>query len=175
MTIYRYFQGRDDLVAALTSHVLRGARADVSVTAPWQTRIRVWMMTVYKQAVLYPRLIELAATGQSPAWVPESLFLSELLRTAGMSDIQRRAEAVFLIGTTSLGQAVVRAAHRELPLPPLHAWIGGLPPDEAAAAGTLVPYLIGLEESTWERMVDLTIAEVARGIDDPASSSRRAK
>jgi AcrR family transcriptional regulator len=172
MTIYRYFQGREDLIAALTSQVMRSARADVEPGAPWPDRIRAWMTTVQGLAVRYPQLIELAATGESPAWVPESLFLADILRAAGLSDTSQVAEAVYLIATTSLGQAVLRAAHREMPLPPLHAWISSLPAEEAEAASVLVPHLVGLEEPVWERIVDLTIAEVEARVAAARSRGR---
>ena len=161
MSIYRYFGDRDDLVDALTRHMMRTSRSRVDEHAPWQERVRAWMVTVYEQSLQYPQLFELAASGQSPAWIPESVFLARILRQAGLHEEDALADAVFLIGTTSLGQAMVRAAHRDLPLPSLYSVVAQLSPEDAQEAATLVPHFAAMGDRGFTLVAEQTINAVA--------------
>jgi AcrR family transcriptional regulator len=160
MSMYRYFTDRDDLAAALTRHIMRESRSRVDAGASWQDRVRAWMVTVYEQSRLYPQVFDLAASGESPAWVLESVFLSGILKDAGLSRDDELADAVFLIGTTSLGQAMVRAAHRDLPLPSLYSVLGHLSAADAQEAAALVPYFAAMGDRAIELIIDATIGAV---------------
>ena len=45
MSLYRHFEDRDDLVAAVARHVFFDARSPVDTDAPWQEQIRAWMLS----------------------------------------------------------------------------------------------------------------------------------
>src|SRR5271167_3505507 len=58
MSLYRYFEDRDDLIVSVTRHVLRDTGDDSLDDVPWNDRVRGWMTTVYEQAVAHPQLFQ---------------------------------------------------------------------------------------------------------------------
>ena len=162
MSLYRYFGDREDLVVSVTRHVLRDSDASIPEDAPWAERLRSWMTTVYERSVAHPQLFELAASGESPAWLTCSARLAEILETAGFADDEHLASAVFLIGTITLGQAMVAAASGEEMSPPrLYAEIGHLTAGEAERVSRLIPHLANIGIRGFELIVDWTVAAVA--------------
>ena len=161
MSLYRYFEDRDDLLVSVTRHVLRDADAEVPEGAPWQERIRVWMTTVYERSVRHPQVFQMAASGESPAWLTCSARLAEILESAGWSDRRQVAAAVYLIGTTTLGQAMVAAASgRKLSTRHLHGAIAHLTPEEAGTVAPLIPHLVAVAEAGFDLVVEATVASL---------------
>jgi AcrR family transcriptional regulator len=161
MSIYRFFTDRDDLAAALIRYIMRESRSRVDPGDPWQARIRAWMLTVHEQARCYPQVFQLAASGESPAWITETVFLAAILREAGLSDHGELADAVYLIATTSLSQAMLRAAHHDVPTPSLYSVVGQLSADEALEAAALVPHFAAMGD----RAMDLVISSVIAAVE----------
>jgi TetR/AcrR family tetracycline transcriptional repressor len=162
MSLYRYFGDRDDLVVELTRYVLRGAHAAIPAAAPWQERLRAWMIAVYEQVVAHPQLFEGKAFGDSPAWLPDSAQLAEILGSAGFTDPRDLAEAIYLVATTTLGQAMVAATlGREVALPQLYAGLSYLTPAEAESAAALIPYFATISRDGFSVVTDFTIAGLA--------------
>lgn len=158
MSLYRYFADRDDLAMAVTNYVLREARISAPADAPWQDRVRAWMTTVYDQAVRYPQLFHLAASGESLAWLSESAHLATILETAGFRDDRALAEAVFWVGTATLGQAMVAAAMgEEMTTPRLYTALGHLTTAEAGQVARLVPHFAAMALTSFTHAADLTI------------------
>jgi TetR/AcrR family transcriptional regulator, tetracycline repressor protein len=178
MSLYRYFEDRDDLIVSVTRHVLRDAGGDSSDEAAWTDRVRAWMTTVYERAVAHPQLFQMAASGESLAWLTCSARLATILEGAGLADDHRLASAVYLIGRTTLGQAMVAAASgSEMTMSRLQAAIGHLTSDEAARVGALLPQLARVDESGFDLVVEATIASLTsmdwlQASDEEARSTR---
>ncbi|MDE3202604.1 MAG: TetR/AcrR family transcriptional regulator [Acidobacteriota bacterium] len=168
MSIYRFFTDRDDLAAALIRYIMRESRSRVVPGDPWQARIRAWMLTVHEQSRRYPSVFQLAASGESPAWVTETVFLAAILREAGLSDDQDLADAIYLIATTSLSQAMLRAAHHDSPTPSLYSVVAQLSPEEASEAAALVPYFAAMGD----RATDLVISSVLVAVEGIVAGQR---
>jgi TetR/AcrR family transcriptional regulator, tetracycline repressor protein len=176
MSLYRYFTDRDDLVVSVTRHVLRDADASVPVDAPWQDRVRAWMTTVYQRATAHPQLFQLAASGESPAWLTCSARLAEILMSAGFEDDAQVASAILWIGTTTLGQAMVAAASTEdLSLPRLYSAIGHLTPEEAQRVARLIPHFVAIGSSGFDVVVDFTLAALTAVLGDGHGARKPAK
>ena len=159
MSLYRYFQDRDDLLVSVTRHVLRDAGSGVPDDAPWPERVRAWMTTVYAQAVAHPQLFHLAASGESPAWLTCSARLAAILESAGFLDDRQLASAIYLIGTVTLGQVMVTAASgEELSLPRLYGAVGHLTPEEAERVAPLLAHFVAVGAGGFELVVEFTIA-----------------
>jgi AcrR family transcriptional regulator len=159
MSLYRYFEDRDDLIVSVTRHVLRDTGDDSLDDVPWTDRVRAWMTAVYEQAVAHPQLFQMAASGESPAWLTCSARLATILEGAGLADNRRLASAVYLIGSTTLGQAMVAAASgSEMTMPRLYGAISNLTADEAAQVGALIPHLADIGGSGFGLVVEATIA-----------------
>jgi AcrR family transcriptional regulator len=162
MSLYRYFADRDDLVVELTRHVLSEADVGVAADAPWQDRLRTWMTAVYEQVVAHPQLFEGTAFGASPAWLPHSARLAAILAAGGFTDERQQAEAVYLVATTTLGQAMVAAKlGREMALPQLYAGMSYLTPEEAESAAALLPHFVAISKDGFAFVVDVTITALA--------------
>ena len=162
MSLYRYFADRDDLVVSVTRHVLREDDVDAEEGTPWSERLRSWMINVCRKAVSHRPLFELAASGRSPAWLTCSARLADILEEAGFDDEGELAAAVYLVGTVTLGQAMVAAASAEyLSLPRLYGALGHLTADEAARVGALIPHFGALGDRGLELVVDRVVAAVS--------------
>jgi AcrR family transcriptional regulator len=159
MSLYRYFGDRDDLIVSVTRNVLRDTGDDSRDSVAWTDRVREWMTTVYEQALAHPQLFHLAASGESPAWLTCSARLAAILENAGLADERQLASAVYLIGTTTLGQAMVAVASgSEMTAPRLYGAISHLTADEAARVGPLIPQLADPRVSSFGLVVEATIA-----------------
>jgi AcrR family transcriptional regulator len=167
MSLYRHFADRDDLVVELTRYVLSEADVNVAGGAAWQDRLRAWMLAVYDQVVAHPQLFQGTAFGESPAWLPHSARLASILATAGYADDRELAEAVYLVATTTLGQAMVAATlGREMALPQLYAGMSYLTPEEAQSAVALLPQFVDISKNGFALVADFTIAALEAGRAD---------
>ncbi|MHB8463650.1 MAG: TetR family transcriptional regulator [Acidimicrobiales bacterium] len=159
MSLYRYFADKEDLVLAVIRHVMGEPLAAILPDAPWQERVRAWMSTVYDQATRHPQLFQLAASGESTAWLPLAAHLAAILEPAGFSDDRQLAEAVLWVASTTLGQVVLAtAASEEMTLPRLYGAIGHLTADEASRVARLVPDLVALGDASFTLVIDMTVA-----------------
>jgi AcrR family transcriptional regulator len=173
MSLYRYFGDRDSLLVAVTRHVMREADSDAPLGAAWQERLRAWMHAVYGRAVSHPQLFEVAASGESLAWLTCSAQLAAIFEDASFVDDGDLASAIYLVGTVTLGQAMVAAASGEdMSLPRLHATVGLLTPEEAERVGPLLPHFVALGTSGFDVVVEWTVVAVSDMVRD---RSRKAK
>jgi TetR/AcrR family tetracycline transcriptional repressor len=175
MSLYRYFADKEDLVQAVTRHVMSGPWIAVLPDAPWQERLRAWMASVYDQAVQHPQLFQMAASGESTAWLPLAAHLAAILEDAGFTDDRELAEVVLGVASTTLGQAVLASAAREeMSLPRLYSAIGHLTAEEASRAARLVPHLAALSGLSFTIVIDMTITALAARLRDrPAGGNLR--
>jgi AcrR family transcriptional regulator len=159
MSLYRHFTDKDDLVQAVTRHVMRDAEAAVPAEGSWQDRVAGWMSAVYDRATRHPQLFVLTASGESLAWLPHAAHLATILESAGFAD-EGLAEAVFWIGSTTLGQAMLGAATaKEMTLPRLYGALGQLADEvDAGRMAKLVPHFAGPAGVRFELIIDLSIA-----------------
>jgi TetR/AcrR family transcriptional regulator, tetracycline repressor protein len=165
MSLYRHFADREDLLVSVANYVFAAARPPAAPGTTWQDQVRTWMTTVYHQATRVPQLVQLVATGESPAWLADSAYLAATLERAGISDDRRLAEAVHFVATTTLGQAMIRAV-RPASFPPEHLERGfdGLSADDAARVRRVLPHLVDMQPTDFENIVAWTIAALEHGI-----------
>ena len=117
------------------------------------------MTTVYRQATLVPQLVQLIASGESPAWLADSAYLAGVLEQAGLSEDQRLAEAVHWVATATLGHAMLHAARpAELPVGRLDRALAELPRDDAERVGRILPHLAAMQPNDFANVVEWTIA-----------------
>jgi TetR/AcrR family transcriptional regulator, tetracycline repressor protein len=165
MSLYRHFADRDDLVVEVIRHVMSEAHVGAPADAPWPERVRAWMVAVYGQVAAHPQLFQGSAFGASPAWLPDTAYLASVLDSAGFPDERQRAEAVYLIATTTLGHALMAATlGRELSLPPLYAGLSYLKPEEVESAAALLPHLVAISKDGFALVADLTVAALERRV-----------
>src|SRR6266545_1239027 len=89
MSLYRHFTDRDDLVVEVIRHVMSEAHVGTPADAPWQGRVRAWMLAVYGRVAAHPQLFQGSAFGDSPAWLPDTAYLASVLASAGFADARR--------------------------------------------------------------------------------------
>jgi hypothetical protein len=89
--------------------------------------------------------------------------LAAILATAGFRDDKELAEAVYLVATTTLGQAMVGARlGREMALPQLYAGMSYLTSEEAESAAALLPHFVEISKDGFAHVADFTIAALER-------------
>jgi TetR/AcrR family transcriptional regulator, tetracycline repressor protein len=175
MSLYRHFADREDLLVSVAHHVFIGARPPVAPDTPWQEQLRTWMTTVYHQATLVPQLVQLVASGESPAWLADSAYLASVLERAGLHDDRRLAEAVHWVATATLGHAMLHAARpAELPVNRLDRALAELPRDDAERVGRILPHLAAMQPHDFDNVVEWTIAglEHVLGPQPPSKKAR---
>jgi TetR/AcrR family transcriptional regulator, tetracycline repressor protein len=170
MSLYRYFADRDDLVMAVTRHVMSLSRVDVPEDATWEVQLAAWMTSVYDQALRHPQLLHISAAGDPAAWLSESAHLVGILEGAGFTSDRRLAEAVYWVATTALGHAMVAAAQPEdAGISKLYGAIGHLSALEAARAVRVIPHIDELGKDPFSRVAGWTIFVVRAMVDADAA------
>jgi len=158
MAIYRHFTDRDDLVASVARLLYIDARPATKPDATWQDKIRVWMHHSYTQAIRVPQLTQLIASGESDAWINDSVYLATVLSDAGMHDDRRLAEAVYWIATTALGQAVLDSMGRaEFGLATTSDALNQLAANDAALMRRIIPHFDSTHRRHLASIVEWTI------------------
>lgn len=163
MSLYRHFADRADLVNAVAQRVFAADRPTLAPGTPWQEAVRGWMNHIFRQASRAPQLVQLVASGESPAWLPDSAYLAAVIEEAGVQDEAAVAEAVYWIATTTLGHAMIRlAASPQAPIEPTADALARLSDDDAARVRGLIPRFTALHRDGFDRVVDWTIASLER-------------
>jgi AcrR family transcriptional regulator len=110
MSIYNYFDTRDKLLQALSSHLLADLQLPTDVDAPWQQRIKGWATAVRAHFKRVPYLIELLVweSNMSTAWLRHYLMINDVLRKAGL-----RGDALTQ-ATVWVAQTIMSSIHTEL-------------------------------------------------------------
>lgn len=110
MSIYNYFDSRDKLLQALSSHLLADLQLPADAGAPWQQRIVGWATAVRAHFKRVPYLIELLVweNSMSTAWLRHYLMISEVLRQAGLRDDALTQATIWV------SQTIMSAIHTEL-------------------------------------------------------------
>jgi TetR/AcrR family tetracycline transcriptional repressor len=159
MSLYRHFDDRDDLVAAVARHLFAGTRPRVARDADWQVEVRAWMTAIYRQARRVPQLVQLLASGESAEWLGDSAYLASVFERAGYRDDRTLAQAVYWVATATMGHAMIDAAGRDhFQTDRLRASLDRLDADEAALNERLIPQFEKMREQGFDLVVDLTIA-----------------
>ena len=159
MSLYRHFTDREDLVVSVAHYLFIDARPPVAPDASWQEQIRTWMTHVYAQSTRVPQLVQLVASGESPAWLAETAYLVSVFTDAGIDDERSLAEAIHWVAITTMGQAMIQAsAQDEFPIDALRAELANLDEEDAARAARVLPHLADLHREGFGRVVERTIA-----------------
>jgi hypothetical protein len=118
----------------------------------------VWMHHSYTQAIRVPQLTRLIASGESDAWINDSVYLATVLSGAGMNDDRRLAEAIYWIATTALGQAVLDSMGRsEFPLAATSEALAHLDDKDAAMMRRVIPHFDTTHHRHLTSIVEWTI------------------
>jgi AcrR family transcriptional regulator len=110
MSIYNYFDSRDKLLQALSSHLLADLQLPTDTDAPWQKRIVGWATSVRAHFQRVPYLIELLVweSNMSTAWLRHYLMINEVLRSAGLREDELTQATIWV------SQTIMSAIHTEL-------------------------------------------------------------
>jgi AcrR family transcriptional regulator len=171
MSLYRHFTDREDLLVSVANYVFAVARPPAAPGTTWQDQVRTWMTTVYQQATRVPQLVQLVATGESPAWLADSAYLAATLERAGIVDDRRLAEAVHFVATTTLGQAMIRAVRpAAFPADHLERGFDVLSADDAARVRRVLPHLVDMQPTDFDNVVAWTVAALEHGITNTVTT-----
>jgi AcrR family transcriptional regulator len=110
MSIYNYFDTRDKLLQALSSHLLEDLQVPTDADAPWQKRVVGWATAVRAHFKRVPYLIELLVweSNMSTAWLRHYLTINDVLRNAGLRDDALTQTTIWV------AQTIMSAIHTEL-------------------------------------------------------------
>ncbi len=167
MSLYRHFEDRDDLVAAVARHVFFDARSPVDTDAPWQEQIRAWMLSVYEQARRAPQLVQMMASGESTEWLVDSAHLARIFDRCGVHDDRVVAEAIYWVATITMGHAMIEAASpHHLQGHRVQASLDRLDTADAARVARLIPEFAEIRRDGFTRVVESAIGQLERLIAD---------
>lgn len=173
MSLYRHFADREDLVSSVARHLMTDRRPPVDDAATWQERVRVWMRHVHAQAVRVPQLTQMVASGESPSWIADSAYLAGVLESAGFTDDQRLAEAVYWVAANTMGQAMLEASGpRSFPLEATTAAIALLDGASSARMRRILPHLAEGPPQRLDRVIEWTISALENDRQQPVRSRR---
>lgn len=110
MSIYNYFESRDKLLQALSSHLLADLHLPADTDAPWQQRIIGWATAVRAHFQRVPYLIELLIweNSMSTAWLRHYLMINDVLHHAGLRGDALTQASIWV------SQTIMSAIHTEL-------------------------------------------------------------
>lgn len=110
MSIYNYFDTRDKLLQALSSHLLADLQLPTDVDATWQKRIIGWATAVRAHFKRVPYLIELLVweNNMSTEWLRHYLTINDVLRNTGLRDDALTQTTIWV------AQTIMSAIHTEL-------------------------------------------------------------
>jgi len=161
MGLYRHFKDRDDLMLAVTRHVLTSQAARLPKNLSWQQELEAWMLENYRQARAYPQLMQLSLSGDATVWLGDAAVLVRILEHAGVPD-ETMPQALHWTATTTLGHCMVAASSpRQLPTARLYAALSELPEAEAARLAPILAAMPRDSEEAFRLVIQATISSVA--------------
>jgi len=164
MALYRHFTDRDDLFLAVARHVLTSQATRLPKNASWQQELQAWMLENYRQARLYPQLMQLSLSGDATVWLGDAAVLVQILDHAGIPP-ETMPHALHWIATTTLGHCLIAAAAPDqLPTARLYAALGELPDAQAARLAPILSALPRDSEEAFRLVIEATIGSVAHFI-----------
>jgi AcrR family transcriptional regulator len=167
MSLYRHFDDRDDLVAAVARHVFFDSLPTPDANAAWQDQVREWMLAVYDQARRIPQLVQMMASGESADWLSASAHLARIIERSGVDDDRVVAEAIYWVATITMGHAMIAAAAPEqLQGERVEASLRRLDATDAARVARLVPEFAAISRDGFTRVAEWTVREVERIVRD---------
>jgi AcrR family transcriptional regulator len=150
MSLYRHIEGKDDLLDAVTAHVLSGVGVPPGPPDDWEGRVVGYLRSMRAQALRHPALARiLADRGLTVAPVLEQLeTVHGVLRTAGFSDLDA-VRAFYSLLTYVFGSLMweLPRVHLQPPAAYAEAWNRALDGLDPAAAPNLVALRDGLVTS----------------------------
>ena len=166
MSLYRHFEDRDELVAAVARRVLFEPGPELD-TGSWQEQTAAWMLTVYERARRVPQLVQLMASGESTEWLIGAVQLASIFERCGIDDERLVAEAIYWVATTTMGHAMIETASpAQLEDERVGASLARLNSADAARAARLVPRFDKMRGHTFRQVVGWTIAQLERMVAD---------
>jgi AcrR family transcriptional regulator len=163
MALYRHFRSHNDLLNEVAWALLSRRRVLLDEGAGWQARLRAWMTSAHENAVAYPQLTHLIASGASPAWLVNSAELLEILELAGVQGDAELTRVSYWIATTVMGHAMVAAlTPGDAPTRQFSAALVRLPDRDAARVARVLPGMAELQPERLDVVVDIVIAALPR-------------
>lgn len=171
MTLYRYVEDRDALMRAIARTVMENRPpVELADDAPWQDRVRAWMVGIRDHIVRYPQLLELTATGRSQGWLLDGAELLSILEPIGDWEDGQLARAHYWVSATTLGHAMIEASRPpEAPTAGMYAELANLPPESAIGVARLIPELAAIHDRAFDLVTDLTVRALEQIVPEPSS------
>jgi AcrR family transcriptional regulator len=109
--LYRHFEGLDEILDAVITHVLETGPSDLNPEAPWQEQLSNWMHGLRTHLLNHPAVLAMIdrAGRTSPAWLEASSALVEILARAGLSGGALARNYLWVLETT-VGLVIQEAA-----------------------------------------------------------------
>ena len=167
MALYRHFRDRDDLMLAVTRHVLTSQASRLPKNASWQEELRAWMLENYRQARAYPQLMQLSLGGDATVWLGDAAVLVRILEHAGIPAATCRSRCTGRRPRPSATASWPQACRRSCPRAGLYAALAELPDADAALLAPILPAMPGGDEG-FDVVIEATIAAVAHWIAPPS-------
>jgi TetR/AcrR family transcriptional regulator, tetracycline repressor protein len=111
MTLYTYFDSKDELLNAMVARTLRVPAFDVHGSGPWEARLREAILEIHTALVARPGIAQLLVTQQfDGAWVGEIRdALLALLEPAGLGP-QGTVDGISVLFNFLLGTVMVETS-----------------------------------------------------------------
>jgi AcrR family transcriptional regulator len=166
MSLYRHFEDRDELVAAVARSVLFDPSPQLDA-GTWQDQTAAWMLAVYERARRVPQLVQLMASGESTEWLVGAVQLASIFERCGIADERLVAEAIYWVATTTMGHAMIEAASpAHLQDQRVGASLARLSSADATRVARLVPRFDEMRGYAFRQVVGWTIAQLERIVAD---------
>ena len=172
MSLYRHFEDRDELVAAVARAVLFEPSPPFQA-GTWQEQVEAWMLGVYERSTRVPQLVQLMASGESTEWLVGALQLASIFERCGLDDDRVVAEAIYWVATITMGHAMIEAAS-----PPhlqderIQASLSRLDTIDAARVARLVPQFDDMRGNGFRRVVGWTIDQLEQMVADAGGRTK---
>jgi AcrR family transcriptional regulator len=167
MSLYRHFEHRDELVAAVARRVLFEPAPPLDA-GTWQEQIGAWMLAVYERSTRVPQLVQLMASGESTEWLVGAGQLASIFERCGLGDDRLVAQAIYWVATVTMGHAMIEAASPpRLQAERVQASLNRLDALDADRVARLVPQFDRMRSSGFRQVVGWTIEQLEHMVADP--------
>ena len=155
MAIYHYAADRDELLQAVTNHMLQDLQPEVP-DQPWPEQLRYWALSLRDYFLDRPALLNLLGWQQhvASAWLSQLAILARILRRAGLAGAPL-ADTVQWVSNTVMGAIFMEIAGKQSGFKVSKSDIRKLPQEDA------VPVL-AMMEHLWQKNARTVFAE---GVD----------